>query len=139
MPDLRTITNNYTDTSLLNMDPEAKAHGPFLITQTGIAPGDQQMQDRFWVLRRDGKWVDINFYFATGKLDSLDEALFDTPSEAMTALEKLSGNAEVADLAIDYHALKLAMGGSFEINPGLPRVHAWIARYKTEKKNHSGY
>ena len=58
-PRMRTITNNTQDARVLDLGPEGE-RGPFLVTQVGVAPGDELCRDRFFVLRPDGMWADFN-------------------------------------------------------------------------------
>lgn len=130
----RSISNNYADTQLLNMDPESPARGPFLITQVGSAPGDPTVREKMWVLRLDGSWADINHYLATGKLDSMNECLFESAGKAIEILSTLAGPPVIADLPVDNDALRSVLGNSPQVTPGIPAIKAWIARYKDQQK-----
>jgi hypothetical protein len=50
---MRTITNDYKDAQILNLGAEGE-RGPYLVTQTGIAPNDPLLKTRMFVLRPDG-------------------------------------------------------------------------------------
>jgi hypothetical protein len=58
---MRTITNNYRDAQILNLG-SGEEGGPYLVTQTGVAPSDPMPKTRMFVLRPDGYWVDFNAY-----------------------------------------------------------------------------
>ena len=58
---MRTITNDYKDAQILNLGSEGE-HGPYLVTQTGIAPSDPLPKTCTFVLRPDGNWVNFNAY-----------------------------------------------------------------------------
>src|SRR6266481_4216476 len=49
---MRTITNDYKDAQILNLGSEVE-RGPYLVTQTGIAPSDPLLETRAFVLRPD--------------------------------------------------------------------------------------
>ncbi|TMP90113.1 MAG: hypothetical protein E6L07_15035 [Verrucomicrobia bacterium] len=46
---MRTITNDYKDAQILNLASQGE-RGPYLITQTGIAPSDPLLKTRMFVL-----------------------------------------------------------------------------------------
>jgi hypothetical protein len=66
---MRTITNDYKDAQILNLGSEGE-RGPYLVTQTGIAPSDPLLKTRMFVLRPDGYWVDFNAYASQGEAGS---------------------------------------------------------------------
>src|SRR3981081_1811860 len=72
---MRTITNNYTDSQILNLG-NGTDRGPYLVTQIGVAPTDQRAKTRMFVLRPDGRWVDFNAYVCQGKSEAMDEIVF---------------------------------------------------------------
>ena len=69
---MRTITNDYKDAQILNLGSEGE-RGPYLVTQTGVAPDDAFLKTRMFVLRPDGQWVDFNAYVCKGKPEAIDE------------------------------------------------------------------
>jgi hypothetical protein len=97
---MRTITNNYRDTHVLNLG-SGDERGPYLVTQTGVSPNDPLAKERMFVLRPDGRWVDFNAYACQGKPEVLDEAVFPTMAEVMTTFGRLTGPPQVVDLPID--------------------------------------
>ena len=102
---LRTITNHYRDAQVLNLG-SGSARGPFLVTQSGVAPNDGKARQRMFVLRPDGKWVDFNCYACQDRPEVMDELVFNTSAEVMQVLARLSGQPEVVDLPIDEAGLK---------------------------------
>ena len=50
---MRTITNDYRDAQILNLGSVGE-RGPYLVTQTGVAPRDSLPKTRMFVLRPDG-------------------------------------------------------------------------------------
>jgi hypothetical protein len=110
---MRTITNNYRDTHVLNLGSGGE-RGPYLVTETGVASTDALAKERLFVLCPDGRWVDFKAYASRGKPEVIDEIVFSTTTELMEAFGKLIGRPHVLDLPIDEAALK-----------------SWIERQKT--------
>src|SRR4030095_513415 len=110
---MRTITNNYRDTHVLNLGSGGE-RGPYLVTQTGVAPSDPLPKERMVVLRPDGSWVDFNAYASQGKPEVMDEIVFSTTTQVMETFGKLFGAPRVLDLPVDEAGLK-----------------AWIERQKS--------
>ena len=52
---MRTITNDYHDAQILNLGAGSE-RGPYLVTQTGVAPRAPLPKTRMFVLRPDGFW-----------------------------------------------------------------------------------
>jgi len=69
------ITNHYRDSHVLNLG-SGDERGPYLVTQTGVAPSDAFAKERMFVLRPDGRWVDFNAYACQEKPDAMDEIVF---------------------------------------------------------------
>ena len=89
---MRTITNDYHDAQILNLGAGSE-RGPYLVTQTGVAPRDAIPKTRMFVLRPDGFWVDFNAYACQGKPEAMDEIVFSTTTEVMETFGKLFGRA----------------------------------------------
>ena len=85
---MRTISNNYRDVHVLNLG-SGRERGPYLVTQTGVAPNDSLAKERMFVLRPDGRWVDFNAYACQGKPEAMDEVVFSTTAEVMETFAKL--------------------------------------------------
>jgi hypothetical protein len=110
---MRTITNNYRDAQILNLGSGGE-RGPYLVTQTGVAPNDSFAKERMFVLRPDARWVDFNAYACQGKPEAMDEIVFSSTTEVMQTFGKLLGRPQVVDLPVDEAGLK-----------------AWIERQKS--------
>jgi hypothetical protein len=102
---MRTITNDYQEAQILNLGSEVE-RGPYLVTQTGIAPSDPLLKTRMFVLRPDGYWVDFNAYASKGKPEAMDEIVFPSMTKIMETFGKLFGRPRVLDLPIDEAGLK---------------------------------
>jgi hypothetical protein len=119
---MRTITNNYRDTHVLNLGSGGE-RGPYLVTQTGVAPSDPFAKERMFVLRPDGRWVDFNAYACQGKPEAIDEIVFSTTTEVMETFSKLMGRPQVLDLRVDEAGLKAWIERQKSGNP-LEAAHA---------------
>src|ERR1043166_1176861 len=102
---MRTITNDYRDAQILNLG-SGSDRGPYLVTQTGVAPGDAIPKTRIFVLRPDGFWVDFNAYASKGKPEAMDEIVFSTTTQVMEIFGKLFGSPRVLALPVDEEGLK---------------------------------
>src|ERR1700745_1592388 len=107
---MHTVTNNYRDAHVLNLGSGSE-RGPYLVTQTGVSPSDPMAQERIFVLRRDGYWVDFNAYACQGKPEAMDEIVFSTTAEVMETFAKLFGRRRVLDLPVDEAGLKAWIEG----------------------------
>jgi len=128
---MRTITNNYRDTHVLNLG-SGEERGPYLVTQTGISPSEPFAKERMFVLRPDGRWVDFNAYASQGKPEDIDEIVFSTTTEVMEAFGKLLGRPQILDLPIDETGLKAWIERQKSGNP-LEAVREWAAGYKERR------
>jgi len=128
---MRTITNNYRDTHVLNLG-SGDERGPYLVTQTGISPSEPFAKERMFVLRPDGRWVDFNAYASQGKPEAIDEIVFSTTTEVMEAFGKLLGRPQILDLPINETGLKAWIERQKSGNP-LEAVREWAAGYKERR------
>ena len=125
---MRTISNNYRDVHVLNLGSGGE-RGPYLVTQTGVAPNDSLAKERMFVLRPDGRWVDFNAYACQGKPEAMDEIVFSTTAEVMETFAKLLGRPRVLDLPIDEAGLKAWIERQKSGNP-LEAARAWAVGYQ---------
>jgi hypothetical protein len=128
---MRTITNDYKDAQILNLGSEDE-RGPYLVTQTGIAPRDPLLKTRMFVLRPDGYWVDFNAYASQGKPEAMDEIVFPSTVKVMETFGKLFGRPRVLDLRIDEAGLN-AWIKRHSSDP-LQAAHAWVEQYKVRHR-----
>jgi hypothetical protein len=122
------ITNNYRDTHVLNLG-SGDERGPYLVTQTGVAPSDPFAKERMFVLRPDGRWVDFNAYVCQDKPEAMDEIVFSSTTEVMETFGKLMGRPQVLDLPVDEAGLKAWIERQKSGNP-LEAARAWAAGYQ---------
>ena len=111
---MRTITNDYKDAQILNLASQGE-RGPYLITQTGIAPSDPLLKTRMFVLRPDGYWVDFNAYASQGKPEAMDEIVFPSMTKIMETVDPV-GKLQLIQRRIDLEAeLERLSGASIDI------------------------
>ena len=129
---LQTITNHFRAVRLLDLGSKS-ARGPFLVTQSGVAPNDDKARERMFVLRPDGKWVDFNCYACQGRPEVIDELVFSTTAEVMQTLAGLIGKPEVVDLPIDEAGLKawIARQTSGDL---VQAARAWAQQYQERRR-----
>ena len=129
---MRNITNDYRDAKVLNLGSGSE-RGPYLVTQTGVAPRAELPRTQMFVLRPDGCWVDFNAYACQGKPEAMDEIVFSTMAEVMTVFGRLTGPAQVIDLPIDEEGLKAWLarqkGGNL-----VEGARAWAQQYQERRR-----
>jgi hypothetical protein len=132
---MRTITNDYKDSQILNLG-SADERGPYLVTQTGVAPSDPLPKTRTFVLRPDGHWVDFNAYASQGKPEAMDDIVFSSIPKVMETFGTLFGRPRVLDLPIDEKGLQ-AWIERHSNNP-LQAARAWVEQYKVRHRKDRG-
>ncbi len=128
---MRTITNDYRDAQILNLGSTAEK-GPYLVTQTGVNPNESMPKTHMFVLRPDGKWADFNAYACQGKPEAMDELVFGSMAEVMTAFGKLMGKPRIVDLPVDKEGLQAWLDRQAGGNP-LEAARAWAAEYRKRR------
>lgn len=53
------LTNDYKACRVYDLHPQNRRLGPFIVTQSAIAPEDPFQQEQIYLLRRDGVWVSL--------------------------------------------------------------------------------
>ena len=130
---MRTLTNDYRDAKILNLGSSGE-RGPYLVTQTGVAPSAQMPRSHMFVLRPDGYWVDFNAYACQGKPEAMDEIVFSSMTEVMETFGKLMGRPRVLDLPIDEAGLKAWIARQESSDP-LQAARAWASQYKARHRD----
>jgi hypothetical protein len=129
---MRTITNNYRDAHVLNLGSGMEG-GPYLVTQTGVAPADLSPKERMFVLRPDARWVDFNAYACQGKAEAMDEIVFSTMTEVMETFAKLIGGPQILNEPVDEAGLKAWIERQKSGNP-LEAAREWAVGYKERRR-----
>jgi hypothetical protein len=133
---MRTITNDYREAQILNLGSGGE-NGPYLVTQTGVAPRADIPKTHMFVLRPDGYWVDFNAYACQGKPEALDEIVFITTAKVMETFGKLFGAPRVLDLPINEEGLKAWIERREHGDP-LEAARAWAKEYKMRHRKDRG-
>ena len=130
-----TITNDSKAAQILTLGSEGE-RGPYLVTQTGVAPSDPLPKTRMFVLRPDGYWVDFNVYASKGKPEAIDEIVFPSMTKIMETFGKLFGRPRVLDLPIDEAGLKDWI--ERHSSDPLEAARAWVEQYKVRHRKDQG-
>jgi hypothetical protein len=125
---MRAITNDYRDAKILDLG-SGYEKGPFMVTQTGVAPNDPVPRTHMFVLRPDGQWADFNAYACQGKPEAMDELVFRTMGEVMEAFGKLIGRPRVLELPVDKDGLKKWLDRHEGGNP-FHAAQLWAVEYR---------
>ena len=128
---MRTITNDYKDAQILNLGSEGE-HGPYLVTQTGVAPSDPLPKTCMFVLRPDGNWVNFNAIASQGKPEAMDQIVFSSMAKIMETFGMLFGRPRVLELPID----KVGLDAWIERHSSDPlqAARAWVEQYKARHR-----
>jgi hypothetical protein len=88
------LTNDYKACRVYDLHPQNRRLGPFIVTQSAIAPDDPQQQEQIYLLRRDGVWVSL---FSPWVQEESDRCLFcfGTLGEIVQLLQNLPPAAQV--------------------------------------------
>ena len=132
---MRTITNDYRDAQILNLG-SGDERGPYLVTQSGVAPRAALPKTRMFVLQPDGFWVDFNAYASQGKPEAMDEIVFSSTTQIMESFGKLFGAPRVLDLPINEEGK--AWIERQEHGDPLEAARAWAKEYKIRHRKDRG-
>jgi len=97
----RTITNDFRDFHLLEVSKTTKhpeRRGPYMVVQTGSAPGDPQMRECTFALTKRGTWMHCYVFFMLPRPIRRRVAVFESVPEVMQLAESLTGNPRVETL-----------------------------------------
>lgn len=126
--EMKTLSNQYQDMEVVDLDAAPERRGPYLVMQTGVAPHDPTVRERLFILRPDGQWAELNAYLSAGRPELLDEVVFTSMDELLAVVGDLSGEACVEELPVSKAGLQAWLvehpAGSM-----LERLNAWLADY----------
>ena len=125
---MQRITNDYRDAKVLNLG-NGSEKGPYLVTQTGVAPTDAIPKTKMFLLRPDGKWADLNAYVCQGKPEVLDDIVFTSMTQVMSTFGKLPGRPQVVELPVDEAGLQQWIDKQ-EGRDALQAARDWAAQYR---------
>lgn len=126
--EMKTLTNQYQDMSVVDLDAAPHRRGPYLVMQTGVAPQDATVREKLFILRPDGSWAELNAYLSTSQPELLDEVVFTTMEELLAVIGRLAGEPCIAELPVSKAGLK----DWLQNNPAgsmMERVNTWLASY----------
>jgi hypothetical protein len=129
---MRTITNDYRDAKIMDLG-SASEKGPYLVTQTGVAPNEPASRTRMFVLRPDGQWADFNAYACQDKPEAIDELIFPTINDVLAIFNTLRGRPRVLDLPIDKDGLKAWLERHKDGNQ-VQAAHTWAIGYRARRR-----
>ncbi len=98
MSSARTITNVFSEFQLLEVSATTKhpeRRGPYMVVQTGSAPGDSEFRECTFALIRRGPWMHCFVFFILPRELRRKVAVFETVPEVMRLAETLIGNPVV--------------------------------------------
>jgi hypothetical protein len=131
---MATVTNDFARFTIVNLDPESPARGPFIVSQQGSDPQDPKVQVCTYLLTRDGEWVRWASVFAVPG-GMADDLLFDSAKEMVEVVERLTGKAKFRRLEVDAKA-SLAKIEEIEAAGGLRvAIRYLLDKRKQENKN----
>jgi|SRR5947209_10645010 len=132
---MRNLTNDYRDSQILNLSA-GRERGPYLVTQSGVAPDDPAPRTHLFVLRPDGCWADFNAYACQGKPEVMDEIVFTSMADVTTTFGRLFGKPRVAKLSVDEAGLQAWIDKQKDHNP-LEAAQAWAVQYRLRRSARS--
>jgi hypothetical protein len=109
------LTNDYKNVRLLNLSGDGQQPGPFIVLQDAVESSDSAQRERTWLLRKDGRWVDLIAHFALPENERM-QAWFDSASEVMDFMARLGGKPLILETNLTPQDLKVAAGRAMQIN-----------------------
>lgn len=98
MPIANTITNQFADFQLLEVG-KTTAHpenrGPYMVVQTGSAPGDPELRECTFTLTHRGTWLHCYVFFMLPRPIRRQVAVFESVPEVMRLAGGLTGRPVV--------------------------------------------
>lgn len=128
---MRYLTNDYHDSQVLDLGSYGE-RGPFLVTQTGVAPNDPIPRTHLFVLRPDEQWADFNAYLCQNKPEAMDEIVFRSMTQLMQTFGRLFGKPRVLELPVD----KEGLAACLERHKGrdaLETARHWALNYRKRR------
>lgn len=130
---MRSITNNYLDCEVIDLDPSPGTQGPFIVIQKGINPNENDLTELMYVLKRDGNWIDINYYLAQSDPALFEEVVFDSLEQIIRLFDELPPEPRIISAEIDRAKLKEWLNLN-SANAIIDWAKNWERAYKNRKK-----
>jgi hypothetical protein len=126
------LSNNWNDVHLLKLDPTPGSEGPFAVVQEAVDANDPSQKVRFWMLRRDGQWVDLA---VQSILPAEQRRLtwFDNIREVMALLGSLPTHPAILHHPMTDQERAAALGTLKEFN--LETIRELVRRWKEAHEN----
>jgi hypothetical protein len=94
------LSNSWNHVTLIKLDTSPGSEGPFVVTQEAVAPDDTTQLPRTWLLRADGKWIDLVQQVLLPH-EEKERVWFDNAREVMTLLASLPDHASVFSIEVE--------------------------------------
>ncbi|HMP82793.1 MAG TPA: hypothetical protein PKA41_08845 [Verrucomicrobiota bacterium] len=126
---MKTITNDYKACEVWNLGRTPGERGPFIIVQSGDAPGDELIRERMYLLRRDGHWVEMAYLASLHQPEAFDSVMFPAITEVLKLFESLGSQVRMANLKVDEAGLErwlvmIGAGGAKD------QFEAWAGQFR---------
>jgi hypothetical protein len=98
-PPFMGLTNDYKSCHVFDLEPATRRSGPYIVVQTGVDAEDATQQERLYLLRQDGVWVD----YLTQSIhhpEARAQLCFETMAEIMALLDSLPSEARMERLPV---------------------------------------
>ena len=103
-----------------------------MVVQDAVDSNDSSQKTRMWMLREDGKWIDIVLQFAIKEPDRLP-VWFDNVAAVMTLLGSLPSKPLVFAKEISAEEREQALKGIEQLN--IEEIRRRVKRWKEAKAN----
>jgi len=107
------LSNHYQNVRLINMSSEPC--GPFLVIQDAVDSNDSTQRERSWLLRKDGKWIDLIAHFTLDEKER-SQAFFNSAQEVMTLLGKLPAKASIYEKQLSKQEVEAAAQRAMQLD-----------------------
>jgi hypothetical protein len=94
------LSNSWNHVTLIKLDTSPGSEGPFVVTQEAVTPDDTTQLPRTWLLRADGKWIDLVQQVLLPH-EEKERVWFDSAREVMTLLASLPDHASVFSIEVE--------------------------------------
>jgi hypothetical protein len=128
------LSNNYIDCQILNLDATDPRHGPFVVTQDSVDSDDPQQRTNMYLLRRDGSWVEYTTYALMAESERVPVA-FDSMGDITRLMQDLPSKPNIVrEEHTDQAALAQFLQQVKAEGGMLAHIKGNVARYKAQKR-----
>lgn len=133
-----TITNQFTNVHVLKLSDDSGKPGPVIVVQNGVAPGDMTVQQKMFLLCRDGTWVDVVALGSSADASLWDETLFDNSSQVLVLLDKLGSPPQVKKIELTAAAIESWLNRTAHLDAA-QRIQNLRDLYKKRTESRGGH